>query len=88
MYVYLVNNVAYELIPEINPTFPNIPIEDRYSAEFLSHCVQTDEEVQQGYIYEGEHFHPAEVPDPEPDPDDPDAEISAEEALDIILGGQ
>ena len=60
-YIYLKDNVAYEAIPEINPTFPDIPIEERYTAEFLSHCVQSDQDVAQGWIYENGEFHaPAE----------------------------
>lgn len=66
MYVYIVDNVAYELIPAINPAFPDIPIEQRYPAAFLANCVYTDDYVEQGYIYEDGHFHePAEeVPEP------------------------
>lgn len=66
MYVYLVDNIAYELIPAINPAFPDIPIEQRYTADFLANCVYTEEEVEQGYIYEDGHFHKPveEVPEP------------------------
>ena len=66
MYVYLVDNIAYELIPAINPAFPDIPIEQRYPASFLANCVYTEEEVEQGWIYEDGHFHEPveEVPEP------------------------
>lgn len=57
MYVYLKDNVVYELIPIINPVFPNVPIEQRYTSEFLSHCVYTDEEVEQGWVYSNGHFY-------------------------------
>lgn len=57
MYVYLKDNIVYELIPTINPVFPNVPIEQRYTSEFLSHCVYTDEEVEQGWVYFNGHFY-------------------------------
>ena len=46
-YIYIRDNIAYEIIPEINEAFPEIPIEDRYTKEFLSHCVVigNDEEL-------------------------------------------
>lgn len=65
MYVYLVDNIAYELIPAINPAFPDISIEQRYTAEFLANCVYTDDYVEQGYIYEDGHFHEPEEIIPE-----------------------
>jgi len=56
MYVYLLNNAVIEIISEINPDFPDVPITERYSKEFLSQCVKVsdDTEVEQGWIYEPE----------------------------------
>lgn len=70
MYVYLVDNIAYELIPIINPAFPDIPIEQRYTTEFLSHCVYTEDYVEQGYIYEDGHFHEPTNEEMEPKTED------------------
>lgn len=45
-YVFLNNEKVQEIIEEFDPLFPDIPIEDRYSPEFLGNCVvMEDEEV-------------------------------------------
>jgi len=64
-YVLLNQNTVCEVIPEENPIFPGIPIEDRYSAEFLSQCisVEDDVEVYQNWIYQDGTF----VAPPEPE---------------------
>ena len=81
-YVYLVENKVHEIIPEFNPVFPDIPIANRYSAEFLADCVAVDDatEVEQNYIYnpETKTFTPEseigwEEPD-EPEPTEPTKE--------------
>lgn len=55
-YVYIVDGKAYEIIPAINPAFPEIPIEERYSPDFLSNCVVVDEavEVECNWLYDAE----------------------------------
>lgn len=51
-----------EIIPDFDPIFPGIPVEDRYSPEFLKDCVPCDEKVQQRYTYSnGEFFEPVPV---------------------------
>ena len=45
-YVYLQDSVVHEIIPEYAPEFPNIPITARYTAEFLSHCVAVEDDME------------------------------------------
>lgn len=56
-YIRLQNNVVCEIIPEIDAIFPEVPIEERYNAEFLANCIQVEDETPPiGYIYEGGVF--------------------------------
>lgn len=65
-YIYLIDNKVHEIIPEFNPVFPDVPITERYTAEFLSHCVAVEDyvTVEQNWIYEDGLF--TEPPEPEP----------------------
>ena len=67
-YIYLINNAVQEIIPEISPVFPDIPIEQRYSPDFLANCIVGGEEteVQSGWIYDPETNTFSEPPAPEP----------------------
>ena len=38
------DNSVGEYFPEINPVFPEIPLKDRYTKEFLDHCIIISEE--------------------------------------------
>lgn len=61
-YIYL-NNLGEvrEFIDEFNPIFPNIPIQDRYSKEFLDQClIMTDEEITNRGIYLGMYYNKEE----------------------------
>lgn len=76
-YVRLNNNVVAEIIPELDPTFPNVPIEQRYPAEFVKKLVAVDNsvEVRVGMVYDketGVFSVPEPVPS-EPVPADLDA---------------
>ena len=53
-YVYIENGVAMQVIPEFDGDFPNIPVTERYSAEFLKKCVTADDsdEVEQNFAYD------------------------------------
>lgn len=53
-YIYLENATVQEIIPEVNPVFPGVPIEERYPADFLLHCVavEDDVKVEQHMIYD------------------------------------
>lgn len=66
MYVFLRENEDGEMYASaLIPIIPDIPIEQRYTAEFLSHCVYTEDYVEQGYIYEDGHFHAPIESEPE-----------------------
>ena len=72
-YVYIVAGLVHEVIPAINPAFPGIPIEVRYSPEFLADCVAVDEavEVECNWLYDAETgtFSAPPVPEPIPEPE-------------------
>ena len=44
-YIYLNNlNIVWEILDEFNSEFPEIPIEERYTKQFLDSCLIFDEE--------------------------------------------
>jgi hypothetical protein len=57
-YCYLVDNKVQEIIPEFIDIFPNIPIKERYSVDFLKSCIEVDENVQveTSWVYENGAF--------------------------------
>ena len=75
-YVYITDNIVREVIPEVNPAFPEIPIGERYTAEFLTQCVVVIDEtpVEQNWTYSEGVFSPPPEPEPE------DEEIADEES--------
>lgn len=86
MYILLNNNTVSEIIPDIDPVFPGIPIENRYTAKFVAQLlhVADDVEVKQNWVYDPESGVFSEPPEPEPvepgeDPglDDTDPETGA-----------
>lgn len=73
MYVLLTeSSTVAEIIPDIDPVFPGISIEARYTAEFVASLLHVDDEtdVQQNWIYDPERgaFAPPPKPEPEPEP--------------------
>lgn len=56
MYILLDNNRVKEIIPDINPVFPNVPIQERYPAQFVDKLVYASDSliIEQGYIYNSE----------------------------------
>lgn len=80
-YIYLNNNVVQEIIPEINPNFPEYSIDERYSAQFLLSCVTItdDSEIQTGYIYDSETNTFSPPPEPEIEEEEEIKEIEVEE---------
>ena len=77
-YVRLNNNVVAEIIPAIDSTFPDVPIEQRYPAEFVKKLVAVDDnvEVRVGMVYDketGAFSEPEPVAPSEPEPADLDA---------------
>ena len=65
------DNVVMEIIPDVNPIFPGIPIEQRYTAEFITTLVPVEDEteVEQNWVYDPETQTFDEPPTPEPGPD-------------------
>ena len=55
-YVLLNNNVVYEVIPEIDPIFPEVLITDRYAADFIAKLMPVADEIEvgQNYVYDSE----------------------------------
>lgn len=54
MYILLTNeSTVAEVIPDEDPIFPGVPIEDRYTPEFIAELihVSNDTEVDQNWEY-------------------------------------
>jgi len=67
MYAYIENMFVHCLISDEDSTFPGIPIEERYSSEFLDKCIKIEEhhgEVNEGYLYDYD-FDTFRLPSPE-----------------------
>lgn len=81
-YIYLIDNKVHEIIPEIDPAFPDIPITDRYSADFLAHCVTADDDTtaEQGWQYIDGAFVKPITPEPEVPPETLPAYLEAAKA--------
>lgn len=74
MYILLTEqNTVAEIIPDENPFFPNIPIEQRYAPDFVAKLmhVSDDTEVAQNWVYDPETqtFSEPVIPEPEPTPE-------------------
>lgn len=79
IHVSQIDNRVTTLVKETDPDFPNVPVEDRYSADFLSQCVvRTEEQVEEqgittGMVYDAdtdsfsEYISPEHDPEPEPE---------------------
>lgn len=54
MYAYIIDNTVMELIPDFDKAFSNVPVEQRYPAEFLAKCVHIEDsaDVKQGMFYD------------------------------------
>lgn len=52
-YIYVKDGKAFNILPEFDPIFPGVPIDQRYSPEFLSKCAIVDEDypVEQDWDY-------------------------------------
>lgn len=80
MYILLNNNAVAEIIPDEDPIFPGIPIEQRYAPDFVSKLlhVADDTAVKQNQVYDPEtgtfSDPPAPEPIPEPEPPEPSTE--------------
>lgn len=56
MYAYIIDKIVREIIPDYDPIFPDVPIEQRYPAEMLAKCVHIEDNtnIRQGMIYDEE----------------------------------
>lgn len=85
MYILLTDeNTVAEIIPDENPIFPGVPIEQRYAPDFVAKLLHfpDETEVAQNWVYDPETQTFSEPPKPEPSPEpepEPDLEsIKAE----------
>lgn len=77
MYILLDKNEVKEIIPDADPVFPGIPIEERYTADFVAGLLHISDgiEVNQNWIYDPETQtfsappEPEPLPEPEPEPE-------------------
>ena len=71
MYILLTeNNTVTEIIPDENPIFPGVPIEQRYAPDFVAKLLHfpDETEVAQNWVYDPETKTFSEPPKPEPVP--------------------
>lgn len=70
MYIFLNDNIVSEIIPDEDPIFPGIPIEQRYAPDFVEKLLHIDDstEVEQNWVYNSE-TSAFSAPDPEPVPE-------------------
>lgn len=54
VYIKLSSNVVTEVIPEFNPAFPDVPIQQRYAPDFVASLVKAPDDVGLHYIYNKE----------------------------------
>ena len=57
MYILLTsNNTVAEIIPDINPIFPGVPIQQRYAPDFIAKLIHVsdDTQVEQNWEYNKE----------------------------------
>ena len=68
MYILIEDNTAIEIIPDVDPAFPDIPIEKRYSPSFLNKLqhFSDDTAVEQNWSYDPETQTFSEPEEPEP----------------------
>ena len=75
MYILLNNNTVAEIIPDEDPIFPGILIEQRYAPDFVAKLlhVADDTAVKQNQVYDPETgtFSDPPVPEPPPEPTEP-----------------
>ena len=72
MYILLTDkNTVAEIIPDENPIFPGVPIEQRYAPDFVAKLLHfpDETEVEQNWVYDPETQTFAEPPKPEPSPE-------------------
>lgn len=90
MYVFLRDSKVYELIPDINPELPGVPIQERYPSNFVDMLIHVpdDTELEQGWVYDADigKFSAPPAPDIEPIRAAKEAELSAACNAAIVAG--
>lgn len=84
MYILLTDeNTVAEIIPDENPIFPGVPIEQRYAPDFVEKLlhVPDETEVAQNQVYDPETQTFAEPPQPKLSPE-PEPELISTAELD------
>lgn len=56
MYVRLDDGVVMEMIPDVDPAFPDVPIGERFSADFIAELMHVEDgtAVEVGMVYNSE----------------------------------
>lgn len=57
MYILLTDdNTVAEIIPDENPVFPGVPIEERYAPDFVAQLIRVSDETEvgQNWLYDEE----------------------------------
>ena len=90
MYVRLDGGVVMEIIPDIDPAFPDVPISERYPADFIAELmhVPDDETAEVGMVYNAEtdsFGYPASAAVPDFPEDEPVEETSGISQAEINL---
>lgn len=75
MYILLMDDdTVQEIVPDEDPVFPGIPIEERYAPDFVARLIRVPggTQVEQGWSYDRteQTFSPPPEPDPTLDLDD------------------
>lgn len=77
-YANLINNTVNEIIPDFDPIFPNIPIEQRFSAAFCKELREIPAE-QEGQVCPGWTYNADTDVFEEPVPQEPETATSEAE---------
>ena len=80
MLLYVQNNIAYEMIAEFDEALPGVPVEQRYTEQFLRNVVTVPQgaEVKIGWLVDTNTWTFTEPPVPEavePIPPEPPGEL-------------
>lgn len=97
MYILLTEEeTVQEIIPDIAPIFPSVPIQERYAPDFVAQLIHIpdDTPVEQGWTYDREKGtftappEPEEIPQPpKEEPEEPiPGEPTTRALMDALLG--
>jgi len=72
MYILLESNTVKEIIPDIDPTFPDVPIEERYAPDFIEKLIHVSDDVE---VHQNDVYDPKTGLFSEPALDEPPEEV-------------